>query len=220
MTTFGRHAPLRVIVVDDHPVYREVIVRALRTAGEIVVADDGDSTNALALIRRHRPDLALVDVTMPRFDGIDIVEALACHGPDVPVVLLSAFADEPLIRAGLEAGAAAYVTKDAGWRLIHRAVRAAAGLGRAPRELAGSIDDLVLRHSWIPRLTSTEHQLLTYAYAGLGKTEMCESTGYDEAQVRHCLCNAIDKLGADTLPGALEIAQRAGIVGVAERRPT
>lgn len=119
------HASLRVIVADDHTLYRESIVRTLRGAGETVVAEGADGTRALALIRQHRPDVALIDVRMPGLDGIDIVAALARHGPDVPVVLLSAFDDEPLIRAGLQAGAAAYISKDADREVILRAVRAA-----------------------------------------------------------------------------------------------
>jgi DNA-binding NarL/FixJ family response regulator len=118
---------LRLIVADDHRLYRESIVRTLRRAGETVVAEATDGTSALALIRQHRPDVALVDVRMPGLDGIAVVAALAHHGPDVPVVLLSAFDEEPLIFAGLEAGAAAYLTKDADREVILSAVRAAFG---------------------------------------------------------------------------------------------
>jgi two-component system, NarL family, nitrate/nitrite response regulator NarL len=116
---------LRVIVADDHALYRESIVRTLRAAGETVVAEGADGASALALIRQHRPDVALVDLRMPGLDGIDVVAALARDGPGVPVVLLSAFDDEPLIRAGLQAGAAAYVTKDADREVLLGAVRAA-----------------------------------------------------------------------------------------------
>ena len=118
---------LRVIVADDHALYRASIVRTLRGAGATVVAEGADGESALALIRRHRPDVALVDLRMPGLDGIDVIAALARDGPHVPVVLLSAFDDEPLIRAGLEAGASAYITKDADRAVILGAVRAAAG---------------------------------------------------------------------------------------------
>ena len=95
----NRVTSLRVIVADDHPLYRESIIRTLRTAGETVVAEGADGASALALIRQHEPDVALVDVRMPGLDGIDVVAALSRHGPDVPVVLLSAFDDWPLVRA-------------------------------------------------------------------------------------------------------------------------
>ena len=104
--------PLRVLVADDHPLFRQGIVRAITLSDEFqVVAEAGDGATALALIRRHEPDVAILDVRMPGMDGIDVIAALARYGPPVPVLLLSAFDDEPLVLAGLEAGAAAYVTK-------------------------------------------------------------------------------------------------------------
>ena len=93
--------PLRVIVVDDHLLYRQGIVRALETAGAIVVGEAEDGRSALELIlRAHPPDVALVDVSMPGLDGIDVVAELARQGPDVPVVLLSAHSDEALAQGG------------------------------------------------------------------------------------------------------------------------
>lgn len=206
--------PMRVIVVDDHPLYRESIVRALGAAGATVVAEAADGTSALALIRRHRPDVALVDVRMPGLDGIDIVAALARHGPDVPVVLLSAFDEEPLIRAGLQAGAAAYITKDADRDVVLRAVSAAVDPAHAPHDLSSGIDLLATpRHTWIPRLSGRENWLLRLAHAGMeDKSDMARHTGLDQAQVRSALSSAIDKLGADTLPEALKAAEHAGIL--------
>jgi two-component system nitrate/nitrite response regulator NarL len=121
--------PLRVIVVDDHRLYRQGIVRALETAGAIVVGEAGDGRSALELIRGHQPDVALVDVSMPGLDGIDVVAELARQGPDVPVVLLSAYSDGALVNSGLEAGAAAYVTKAASREEILEAVSGAADRG-------------------------------------------------------------------------------------------
>jgi two-component system nitrate/nitrite response regulator NarL len=206
--------PLHVIVVDDHPIYRQGIVRALRVAGEIVDAEEGNGTIALSRIREVEPDVALVDVRMPGLDGIDIIAALARHGPDVPVVLLSAFGDEPLIRAGFEAGAAAYLTKDADREFILRAVRAAAGAERSPRALSGAGRDLIAspRYTWVPRLTGMEYRLLTLAYEDLDKIAMGEQLGLDEGQVRRVAGSAIGKLGADTLADALQIAERAAIL--------
>ena len=214
MQPVDTHTPLHVIVVDDHPIYRQGIVRALRVAGELVDAEEGNGTTALARIREIEPDVALVDVRMPGLDGIDLIAALARHGPDVPVVLLSAFGEEQLIRAGLEAGAAAYLTKDADRALILRAVRAAAGAERSPRALSGAGRDLVAspRHTWVPRLTGKEYRLLTLAYEGLDKTAMGAHLGLDEGEVRRVLDSAISKLDADTLADALEIAERAAIL--------
>jgi two-component system nitrate/nitrite response regulator NarL len=103
---------IRVVVADDHPLYRQGIVRALDASGEfLVIGEAGDGAAALALIRGLEPDVALLDVRMPILDGVDVVHALSLHGPDVPVVLLSAFSDKQLVGSGLQAGAAAYIDK-------------------------------------------------------------------------------------------------------------
>ena len=94
-------APISVVVADDHPLYRQGIIRALEAdGGFLVIGDAGDGAAALWLIRRLEPDIALLDVRMPILDGVDVVNALALHGPDVPVALLSAFSDRPLVTSG------------------------------------------------------------------------------------------------------------------------
>lgn len=205
---------LRVLVADDHPLYRQGIVRALEGTGAFEVTHQAsDGAAALELIRRHEPDVAVLDVRMPGMDGIDVVAALARHGPAVPVVLLSAFGDAPLMRAGLQAGAAAYITKDADREVILRAVRAAATPARAPHVLAGSSDLLSTpRQTWIPRLTGKEYRLLTMAHDGVDKADMARQMRLEEDHIHRLLASAIDKLGADTLPEALRVAEHAGIL--------
>lgn len=94
--------PTRLVVADDHLLYQQGLVRALDGhRGFLVIGLAADGLSALAMIRELVPDLALLDVRMPILDGVDIVYALALHGPDVPVVLLSAFADRQLVDSGL-----------------------------------------------------------------------------------------------------------------------
>ena len=116
MTIFpasARTAPLiKVVVADDHPLYREGIVRALQAHGGFtIVGEASDGQTALRLIREHHPDVALLDIRMPQMEGIEVTESLAAHGPDVPVVLLSAFTGTPLKMTAFAAGAAAFITK-------------------------------------------------------------------------------------------------------------
>jgi two-component system nitrate/nitrite response regulator NarL len=120
---------LRVLVADDHPVFRQGIVRALNRTGEVdVVAEAADGRAALALIREHEPDVAVLDLRMPHLDGIEVVRTLAAAGPDVATLLLSAFTDPALVADATAAGAAGYLGKDAERDDICRAVVAA---GRA-----------------------------------------------------------------------------------------
>lgn len=214
-----RTGPLRVVVVDDHPLYREGIVRALEAAGILVVGEAGDGDAALALIRERQPDVALLDVSMPGPDGIDVVAALVRQGPAVPVVLLSAFGDPALILAGLQAGAATYINKTANRAAIVAAVAAAADPAKAPGALVG-FGNLLPGHRQqrIPHLTLQEHSLLKLAQDNVDKREMALRLGIDEPTVRRNLSGVLAKIGADTLPQALEIAVRAGVLRSARSR--
>ena len=207
---------LRVIVADDHPLYRQGIVRALESEGAFeVTGQASDGSTALALIRDHEPDVALLDVRMPGMDGIDVVAALARYGPAVPVVLLSAFDDEQLVAAGLEAGAAAYVDKTADRDVICRDVAEAARAHetRAPSAVHGSADLARGRPpGWTPRLTSREHGLLRLARAGWDKPELAFLTGVDEPTLRRRLDSIMAKLGADDLAEAVRIALDANVI--------
>jgi two-component system, NarL family, nitrate/nitrite response regulator NarL len=209
-------APWRVVIADDHPLYRRGIVRSLEDSGAFdVVAEASDGATALTLIRRHRPDVALLDVRMPALDGIDVIAALARHGPPVPVVLLSAFDEDQLVTAGLDAGAAAYVSKGADRDVICLDVAAAAraGAARSPGALHGVPDLLRGRvPNWTPRLTVTEHELLRLMAGALDKRELGRLTGADEPTVRRRLDTLLAKLGADDLGEALEIARAHDIV--------
>ena len=208
--------PVRVLVADDHPLFRQGIVRALTLSdGFEVVAEAGDGATALALIRRHEPDVAILDVRMPGMDGIDVIAALARYGPLVPVVLLSAFDDEPLVTAGLEAGAAAYITKSTDRDTILRQLADAAGAreARSPSAIHGAADlGRARTPGWTPRLTSREHRLLQLAHAGWDKPELARLCGIDEPTLRRQLSSALAKLGADDLTEALSIALAHGIV--------
>ena len=204
---------LRVVVGDDHPLYRDGIVRSLAAAGMEVVAEAGDGDAALALIREHQPDVALLDVSMPGLDGIDVVEALARRGPAVPVVLLSAFDDEPLMQSGAQAGAVAYINKTADRESIVDSVVVAADTAKSPTTLAGSGDLLPrLPQRWMAHLTLQEHSLMMLARRGLSKQAMARKLGVEEPVVRRSLSSAIAKLGADTLPEAVETAVDAGVL--------
>ncbi len=201
---------LRVIVADDHPLYRDGIARALAAGGEFdVVAEAGDGAAALKAIRELEPDVAVLDVRMPGMDGIEVLAALVRHGPRVPVVLLSAFEDAALARAGIEAGAAAYLAKSADRDTIRHEVVAAARAG-----CAGAFTDLGRPRlsGWAPRLTVREYELLALARAGWEKPELALLCGLDEPALRRRLEGLLAKLGADDLREAIERAVALEII--------
>lgn len=207
---------VRVLVADDHPLYRQGIVRALEGTGAFEVTHEAsDGATALALIRRHEPDVAVLDLRMPAMDGIDIIAALARRGPPVPVVLLSAFDDEPLVTASLQAGAAAYVSKTADRDAICLEIAAAARAQTtsSPRAIHGPADLGRSRiPGWTPRLTTHEHHLLQLAHAGWAKPELALLTGVTEPALRRQLDSILTKLAADDLTDAINIALAHNII--------
>jgi two-component system, NarL family, nitrate/nitrite response regulator NarL len=141
----GPSRRIRVVVADDHPVYREGIVRALNLSGDIdVVAEVADGRAALTAIRELRPAVALLDYKMPCLDGLDVVRGVMRDGLPTSVVVLSAFDDTSLVNKALAEGAAGYLTKESDRHEIVTAVIKCAEGGRyVPPQLAGCLSDQV-----------------------------------------------------------------------------
>jgi len=117
--------PIRVILADDHAVVRQGIRQFLETGSNIaVVAEASDGMEAVQLIREHRPDVAVLDIQMPGQSGIEVTRTLRAERFPVGILILTAFDDEPYIRAVLQAGANGYVLKTADAQEIVEAVQA------------------------------------------------------------------------------------------------
>jgi two-component system nitrate/nitrite response regulator NarL len=105
---------VRVVVADDHPLYREGVVRALLASGNVeIVAEAEDGRSALAEIQAHRPDVALLDYKLPSLDGVAIAHAVNRDRRATRVLLLSAFTESGLVYEALQTGAAGYLPKEA-----------------------------------------------------------------------------------------------------------
>jgi two-component system nitrate/nitrite response regulator NarL len=104
---------IRVVVAEDHPLYRDGLVRAISSAPQLeLIGEAGDGVEAERLIAETEPDVALLDVKMPGAGGIEVCERLAQRGLATRVVMLSAYLDPNLVARALEAGASAYLGKD------------------------------------------------------------------------------------------------------------
>ena len=114
-TTFEGDKDLRVLVVDDHPAFRKALTSALRLVGDIEVAGEaGGGVAACEEAQELRPDVVLMDLSMPDLSGIDAMKKIHETQPDLPVVILTAHADEGVERAALEAGASGFLAKGTG----------------------------------------------------------------------------------------------------------
>ncbi|MEZ0396665.1 MAG: response regulator transcription factor [Anaerolineales bacterium] len=115
---------IRVLLADDHHIVRAGIRQLLESAEDIeVIAEAGDGLEAQALIQRHKPDVAVLDIQMPKASGIEVTRWVRAHLPEVGVLILTAYDDDPYVMAVLQAGANGYVLKTASLEDLIRAVR-------------------------------------------------------------------------------------------------
>ena len=117
-------AKIRVILADDHHMVRAGIRQLLEGAGDVqVIAEAGDGEEAQSLIEKHKPDVAVLDIQMPKASGIEVTRWVRAHLPEVGVLILTAYDDDPYVMAVLQAGANGYVLKTARPDELVQAVR-------------------------------------------------------------------------------------------------
>ncbi|HEX3733234.1 MAG TPA: response regulator transcription factor [Mycobacteriales bacterium] len=205
-------AQVTVVVADDHPVYREGIVRVLKESATIrVVAEASDGRAALAAIREHCPDVALVDYKMPGLNGLDVVHAVERDGLSTRVIVLSAFDDAALVYQALAAGASGYLTKEADREEIAAAVaQCARGERYVPAQLAGKLAGEVHQRSRgeAALLSPRELEAVRMIAEGLSVPQMAERLHLAPTTVRTHVQNLYEKLGVSDRGAAVAAAMR------------
>lgn len=205
-----------MVIADDHPVYREGVAQAVREREElelVAVCEDGPS--ALAELRRHRPDVAVLDLGLPGMHGRDVIEAAsAAHLPTRPLVV-SGYVDPPLVHAVLGAGAAGYLSKSVAAEEI---ARAAVAVGRGETVLGAEIQASLAGHIRRERsdarqvLTAREVGVLRLLADGLSAAHIGRELSISVTTVKSHLQHVYDKLGVSTGPAAVRQATRRGLL--------
>jgi two-component system nitrate/nitrite response regulator NarL len=207
-------APIRVVIADSHPLYRESLARLIRQRpGFDLVAQCRNGRDALAAIKAEAPDVALLAVQLPDLDGIEILEDLRASGhSSTPILMLSGHHDGPTVYASIAAGARGYLLKDADRGEITAAVLAVAAGGTVlPAGLHGGLADEI-RNRADPRhspLTPRETDVLRSTAGGQSAREIAEQLIISTATVKTHLRHIYDKL---------EVSDRAAAVAEAMRR--
>jgi len=217
------NGPVRVLVVDDQALVREGLMTLLEAAPDITpVAAAADGEEAVALSSRHRPDVVLMDLRMPRLDGVEATRRIREAQPDTEIVVLTTHADDDSILDALRAGARGYLTKDAGIAEISRAVHAAAdhhalldpvvqsrliaaagaGAARRPTPPPASLPD---------DLTPREAEVLSLIARGLSNGEIAETLVVSEATVKTHINHLFAKIGARDRAQAVHYAYTHGL---------
>jgi two-component system, NarL family, nitrate/nitrite response regulator NarL len=207
---------VRVLVADDHPLFREAMVRAVKERPELeLVAEAADGTQALSAIRDGHPDVAVLDVKMPGLDGIKVANAVTRDQLPTKVVLLSAFLDGAMAFEAVAAGAAAYLSKDADRRRILDTI-SAVSRGEtvlAPEVQAGLAAEIRLRtEPGRPALSPREQEVLTLIADGLTAPAVGRELHLSTATVKSHLKTLYEKLGVSDRAAAVAEAMRRGLL--------
>jgi DNA-binding NarL/FixJ family response regulator len=213
---------LRVVIVDDHAVFAEALSAALelvdgvRTVGVAMTISEG-----AGLIAAVRPDVAVVDYTLPDGSGSELVRRLGAAGVAVPVVILTGVNDEAAFRDALEAGCAGYITKDRPLDELVSAVRAAAAgdMAVSPALLGRVLPQLRRSDRGHARLlTPREEEILALVAEGLSNKAIAAELGLRLHTVRNHVQNVLTKLGAHSKLEAVALATRSGLLAPPGRR--
>jgi DNA-binding NarL/FixJ family response regulator len=213
---------IRVLAADDQRVVREGLAMLLGLLPDVeVVGTAADGEEVLALAAELRPDVILMDLRMPRMDGVEATRRLRERDPAVKVVVLTTYADDRSVLDALRAGALGYLTKDAGaaeiQQALHRVADGQAALDPAvQRHLVEAIADGVpsgpATASLPAGLTPREAEVLTLIAAGLSNTEIAERLVVSEATVKSHVNHMLAKIGARDRAQAVGYAYRHGLV--------
>jgi two-component system nitrate/nitrite response regulator NarL len=208
--------PVTVVIADDHPLYREGVVRALRASGRIeILAEAEDGRTALVEIQQHLPDVALLDYKLPQLDGVAVTNAVVRDRLPTRVLLVSAFTDSDVVYRALETGAAGFVSKEARREQITDAVLACArGENVVPPDVAaGLISEIRLRRqSDTPALTPREQEILGLIAAGHSLPEIAKELYLGLTTVKTHVQHLYDKLGVSDRAAAVASAMRRGLL--------
>ena len=212
---------IRVLIADDHLIVREGLRLILEAEpGFELVAEASDGAQALELAAEHHPEVVLMDLRMPRMDGLTAIEHLREQQPDIAIVILTTYKEDDLMRRGLKLGALGYLLKDTDRARLFNTIRAAA---RGETLLQPEIVEQLITPPEIEKasskpvddidLTDRELEVLTAVARGERSKEIAYQLGITERTVKAHLSNIYSKLEVDSRAAAVSEAMRRGFLG-------
>jgi len=201
---------IRILSVEDHPVFRQGLATIIETEPDMVlVGQAANGAEAIAEFRRHRPDITLMDLRLPGANGTDILIAIRGEFPHARIIMLSTSDSDGEIQRALRSGASGYVLKSMSQDKLLAVIRSVhAGKRRVPAEVAA----LLAEHLGDEDLSPRELQVLQLICDGCKNKQIADQLAISESTVNFHIKNIVDKLGANDRTHAVTIAVRRGLL--------
>jgi len=213
-------SPLRVVVVEDHPMVREAIIDALSAEPDIVVVGQaGDGRSAVSEVLRLRPNVVLMDLFLPVQSGVEAIGQIKTALPAAEVLVLTSATDEALFLAAMQAGATGYLVKDSERADLLHALRQVAGgaTSVSPRMVAKLVAYLNRQFTrQVDPLSEREREVLRLIGGGATNVQIAQQLKLSGSTVRTHLQHILDKLGLENRNQAVLYAIRTGLVAPSE----
>ena len=200
---------IRLLTVDDHPIFRGGLASLIAAYPDLqLVAEAGNGRQAVERYREHRPDVTLMDLSMPVMGGVEAITAIRTEFPEARIIALTTWDGDADIHRALQAGASGYLLKDVVSEEILSAIRQVHAGGRAiPSGVANRLAEFIPRID----LTEREAEVLTHMAKGLSNKEIGVKLSITEGTVKNHVHNALEKLQLENRIQAAAYVVRHGL---------
>jgi DNA-binding NarL/FixJ family response regulator len=202
--------PIRILTVDDHPLFRNGIAALLATQADmLLVAEASNGREAIRQFRAHRPDVTLMDLQMPEMNGLDALMAIRGEFPEARVVMLTTYSGDVQVMRSMQVGARAYLLKNLLDKELLGTIRA---VHSGKKALSAEASYELAEHATDEALTPAEVEVLRLIAAGNANKQIAAQLSVTEETVKGRVKNILAKLGANDRTHAAMIGVRRGII--------
>jgi NarL family two-component system response regulator LiaR len=207
--------PIRVMLVDDHTVVRSGLGAVIATCDDIVlVAEAGDGEEAIRVCERAKPDVILMDLLMPKMDGVAATQAILKAWPQIKIITLTSFKEKEYVEGALKAGATGYLLKNVSAEELMAAIRRAVS---GQPSLSPEAAQVLIRRVNEPLqpaydITEREREILALMVEGLPNAEIAARLIVSQSTVKFHVSNILSKLAATSRTEAVAIAIKHNLV--------
>ena len=203
--------PIRILTVDDHPLFRHGVAALLASQPDMqLVAEGANGREAILHFRTHRPDVTLMDLQMPEMNGLDATIAIRAEFPDARVIVLTTYAGDVQVLRALQAGARAYLLKTLLDKELLTTIRS---VHAGKKALSSEASYQLAEHATDEALTPAEVAVLRLIAAGNANKQIADRLSVSEDTIKGRVKNILSKLGANDRTHAAIIGLKRGIIG-------